>query len=434
MHSSNIECLAKAVKELFDPRVGIINTIHEEKSLSNLSPFFHYSVRTCNTSAFCNQQNFQITRGVALSRERALAKAVGEGIERYCSAIYHKEHLPFYAYEEEKLNCIDPSEFLKYRPDLYEKKNFPWSEFNKSQKVRWTPAVEITNNNQPCYVPAAHTYLPYIYGAEKKIVQNISTGLACHSSYELAAITSICEVVERDAFMIFWRNRLSPPKIKIETLPNYLQAIIHEFNSRNQEVCLLDITTDIKIPTVLAILRCTIPGNPPFIISGSCKLSPELAILSALEELELTRFYCLNLSSGSTPSIDYKNYCDIKNQEDHMRFWAIQENLHLADFLFASKKQLDIKEMSSISPNTDLMSIVQIFSTLGLTVLLADLTTEDIINYGLRVTRAIIPKLHPLAFGYQNAEFVCDRLQTVPDHLGFNLLDSLNKEIPHPFP
>ncbi len=429
-----MELLAHAVNDFLDQRVGIIHSVQEDKSVDNLSLFFHYNAYMCNTNAFCKQKNFRVTTGVALSRERALAKAVGEGIERYCAAIYDKEHLPFCAYEEKKFPCIDPNEFLKYHPDLYKSNHFPWTEFTISEKVRWAPATEITSSNATYYVPAAYIYLPYIYGdSEKKITQNISTGLACHSSYELSAITAICEVVERDAFMIFWRNKLSPPKINIATLPNYIQVIVQEYAAINQEVVLFDITTDIKLPTVLVALRCTIPGNPGFVISAACKLSPELAILSALEEVELTRSYCHSLLSDPESINGYRSHDTVKNQKDHMKFWLNPENLYLANFLFESTNQIDIKEMPHV---TSLTSVVQIFSKLGLKVLLADVTTDDIKDYGLYVIRAIIPKLHPLAFGYNNSEFICERLHTVPPQLGFNMLyDSFKmNNVPHPFP
>jgi ribosomal protein S12 methylthiotransferase accessory factor len=58
-------------------------------------------------------------------------------------------------------------------------------------------------------------FMPYYYyhGTEDSpILQPISTGMACHCSPAEAAITAVCEVIERDAFSITWQAMLAPPR------------------------------------------------------------------------------------------------------------------------------------------------------------------------------------------------------------------------------
>lgn len=423
--------------DLLDDRVGIINSIKEYQAPPGSPHFFRYIAQMSNTGAFCDQENYKISIGIASTREHAIAKAIGEGIERYCSAIYFKEDLPFRSYQNAKFNCINPNEFSSYPAYLYRQKEFSWKPFNETTRVRWAPAIDITNSDNLVHVPAAYVYLPYVYGTqEDKIIQSISTGLACHMSHELAAMTAIFEVIERDAFMLFWRNRLAPPKINIHTLPTSIQNIIHEYQLANQEVTLFDITTDIKIPTVLATLRCRLPGNPALVIAASCKLSSVSAIISALEELELTRSHCLKLLANP-PSTSNNNLKQFKNQKDHLLFWSQIKNLSLADFLFQSDKEINANQMPNITqstPKKELQLVTKLLSDMSLTVLLADITTNDVSNYGFHVIRAIIPALHPLAFGYKNDEFKCPRLFSVPKKLGFDEITISNDYIPHPFP
>ena len=436
--SNNIfDKLANTLGDLIDDRIGIINTIKEHKAPNGSPPFFRYYAYMSNTKVFCDQENYRVSIGVATTRKQALAKAIGEGIERYCSAIYFKKDLSFCSYQDANFNCVNPNEFVGYEPKLYEKNDFAWKPFKETTKVRWTTAIDITNNKTITHVPAAYVYLPYIYGdSEEKIIQSISTGLACHMSYELAALTAIFEVVERDAFMIFWRNRISPPKINIDTLPFKIQHIINEYQSANYKVTLLYITTDIKIPTVLAILRCTLPKNPSLIVAASCKLSPELAVVSALEELELTRSHCIELLRDEQINSN-TSYDQFKYQKDHLLFWSRIENLPLINFLFESNTVINIDQMPNLiigSASKELDSIINIFTTLNLRILLANITTSDLSHYGFHVIRAIIPKLHPLTFGYKNDEFQCQRLLSVPKTLGFKNALLSNTYLPHPFP
>jgi ribosomal protein S12 methylthiotransferase accessory factor len=422
-------------EEIIHSRFGIIREARRALPLPGSPPFFHYQVKTASTKAFCDQKNFQNFRGVAITPERAYAKAIGEGIERYCSAIYNKNNLKLFSFNEANFKCANPKDFPKHSALNLTKKYYKYENFFEHSKIRWAKASTLTNNNSECYIPASLVYLPYIYGEnEKRIYQNISTGLACHQTFELATITAICEVVERDAFMIFWRNKLSPPKIKTNNLPKQVVDIISNYQKSNLDVELFNITTDIKIPTVLATMKCNIPGNPPLIISGSCKTTFASAILSALEELELTRSYCL------TKMFHHNSvHCEaesIKTQDDHLDFWFNTENQYLADFLFESKTEFDIYSFKSFpTDETEILDqIIDIFCKSNIKVFISDITTIDIKDYFF-VVRAVIPDLHPLAFGYKNDEFVCSRINSVPKFLGYCVdINNLNRYIPHPFP
>lgn len=440
MKNGNFDHLSSALNDLLDERFGIIHKISEYRSLTSIPLFYFYDVFMCDTKAFCGYSNFRNSRGVAINKDRALAKAIGEGIERYCSAIYNKNDLPYTSYRNANFNCINPSNFLTYSPSLYKEKKFAWNRFNRTTKVRWTKAIDLTNKNTSINVPAAYVYLPYVYGeTESRIIQNISTGLAFHSSLEMAKITSILEVIERDSFMIFWRNKMAPPKIRICSLPDYIQCLIHRYNSTFQNLTLFDITTDIKIPTVLAVLRSTAIGNPGLIISASCKTSPEQAIISAIEEVELTRVHCIDfLQSMALSNVD-KTCTEFKNQKDHLLFWYNQQNSKFANFLFDSHIEVEMKDMANIGKSTyqeELNLIIQLLSDLDYQILIANITTSDIAWYNLHVVRAIIPQLHPLSFGYTNQDFICDRLKSVPKKLGIKIKKKLNTNqyIPHPFP
>src|SRR5438067_523325 len=86
--------LIDALPYLVDEKVGIINVVQEVRRFPGAPNFFHYAAEACNTRAFTKQTNFAITGGASVDRDRAIAKAAGEAIERYCSAIYDVESLP----------------------------------------------------------------------------------------------------------------------------------------------------------------------------------------------------------------------------------------------------------------------------------------------------------------------------------------------------
>src|SRR5207253_1863993 len=78
--------------------------------------FFHFYARACNTEAIGRQKNYADTGGASADRSTALAKAVGEAVERYCVALYEAEELPLTSRERAPFRCVDPAAFALDAP------------------------------------------------------------------------------------------------------------------------------------------------------------------------------------------------------------------------------------------------------------------------------------------------------------------------------
>src|SRR5262245_56386345 len=100
--------------DLIDDHVGIIRCVQEAPIQAHMPPFFHYMAQACDTSGFSEQVNFALTGGASTSRRVALAKAVGEAVERYCAAVFCRADFPFDTYESAPFACVDPEEFALY--------------------------------------------------------------------------------------------------------------------------------------------------------------------------------------------------------------------------------------------------------------------------------------------------------------------------------
>ena len=114
-------------------------------------------------------------------------------------------------------------------------------------------------------MPAALGYMPYYYykdTPDAPIIQPISTGMACHCSLAEAAVSAVCEVVERDAFTITWQARLAHPQIPVESLSDSNYELVRRFEWTRASVSLFNITLDAGIPTVLAALFSPSPRTP----------------------------------------------------------------------------------------------------------------------------------------------------------------------------
>lgn len=439
--SGSLQRLFNVVDSLVDERVGLIEFVREVRVEAGAPDFFHFSARACNARAFSQLQNSRTAGGASADRGIAMAKAIGEAVERYCSALYVVEELPLTTFESAPFSCTHPTEFALYSEQQYASPNFPFVPFESHTPVRWAPARNaVTGEVQ--YVPAAMAYVPYHYdpgSGEFPIAQPISTGLACHCSWEEAALSAICEVVERDAFTITWQALLARPHIRIETLCDKNRDLVARFERTGGSVTLLVLAMDHGIPTILAVLRGTAADAPAFVFAASAHPGPEEAARKSLEELAHTRALASHLKSVLPPLVPSPDYDNIVTADDHVRLYCDQANAPPAEFVLSSNASIDFRDIQNLAvgiPEQDLETTVQRIHAAGHRVLLADLTSPDVAELGLFVVRAIIPGFHPLAIGHSRRALGGFRLWEVPWRLGYTGVsrESGDNPAPHPYP
>jgi ribosomal protein S12 methylthiotransferase accessory factor len=434
--------LSEIVDDLIDPCVGILHDVEEAPRQAGDPDFFYFSSRLCDAGVLSGRPFFTdaIGGGASARREIALAKAIGEAVERYCPAFYDLEDCPPASVESATFPCVNPDEFALYSPAQYAEPAFPYAPFGASP-LRWTPMTDLTTG-EVCYAPAALVFVPYIHDeemGEKAFAPQISTGLAAHTIPAQAAVSAICEIIERDAFTITWQAMLARPQVRIETLSERNRDLVRRFNRPGSSVTLLDLRMDHGVPAILAVLRSEAADLPALAFAAAAHLDPEEAIRKSLEELALACRLARGIRaelSAFVPDPDWGNVVSLKH---HASVYYRHENLGLADFLFQSRRRIafdEIENFSSGDPARELETLVQKVAALGHRILLADLTTEDVRRLGLCVVRAVIPGFHPLFMGHRFRALGGRRLWEVPQRLGYKGItrETGDNPAPHPFP
>lgn len=426
---------------VIDPKVGIVSIAEEKQREPGMPRFYHFYAQACNTAHIVQQDNFRYSGGAAIDWDRAIAKAVGEAVERYCSAIYDVEELPIYSYDNAPFNCVEPESFALFSAEQYSDPDFYYAAFERSTPTHWVESFDLLDR-RTVHVPACMVYMPYYFYEEtgcKPISQPISTGLSCHMDLFEAIISGVCEVIERDAFTITWQARISPPQIMPETLSDKNFDIVERFEEAGCEITLFDLTMDHSIPTVLSAFKSHSQAMPAFGVAAATDLNPEKAVQLSLEELAHTRRYC-QLVHTCQPLIDPgPGYENVKNQAQHLGYWADHSRLDQCNFLFTSRERVDFDEMSNLStdhPGKDLFRLCRRIRDVGHRVLVTDLTTADARELGFVVVKVIIPGFHPLFMGYQYRALGGTRLWEVPGKLGYKCVTEKTKDnpLPHPYP
>lgn len=436
-----IRRLKDTLPYLLDPKLGIISGISEHAREADSPSFFRFNGMAANTEAFGEYKNFAVGGGAAITREIALAKTIGECIERYSAAIYDKTDFPLFAYKEAPFKCIHPDDWALFSDAQYEHPQFTFDKFDIHAPVRWVPAREM-GTDAIWHVPASMVYVPYFFyenGDETPIIQPISTGLSCHCSYEEAAVGGICEVIERDNFMMTWQAGMSRTKIRPETLSAANKDLLKRFEEVGYQVHLMDISNESRIPGILAVAIHPDTAFVPLVVAASVSLDPEEAVRKALEELAHTERYAYQIRNELPRLEIIEDFDNVLGQVHHVNYWMDEQVTSNAAFLYASEKYMDFQELPSFvqdTPADDLKQLTAILNSTGYKVLIADITTEDIKTLGMYVIRALVPGYHPLFMGYHRRPLGGKRLWTIPQQLGYAGIrqETGDTPFPHPFP
>lgn len=404
---------------------------------------FHYHSESCDTSVFDTLANFRNNGGVSNDRYVALAKSIGEGVERYCSAIFDYDDLLLAPYADLTERAAPPDAYALHTPEQYADPSFPWYPFTPETPTAWTGGTSLVDG-EDVLVPATMVFVPFHYlriGRDVPIGQPISTGLACGCSPSESALSGLCEAIERDAFTIAWQARMSHPQIATDSLPAPALDLLERLANAGVEVKLLDITTDIRVPTVMSIALGSASTSPAVAVAAATDPSPARAVVKSIEEVAHTRRYARQLMAY-TPELPVEvaeGHPHVAEQRDHLRFYCPQEAKRFIEFAWASteiRRLSDMPDLSAGSAGRQLDALVAAVQAVDLDVVMCDLTTPDICQLGLYVTRIVVPGLHPLFMGHATRALGGRRLYSVPQLLGHPGIEpgGSDNPYPHPFP
>ncbi len=435
------ECLKRAERVVSD-RVGIISKVDFEELVPGEPEVYFAHSEPANVSVLCGQKALNHGDAASINSDRAIMKAVGESIERYCSGQYDISDLVLSSYEEIEVDAVDPQTFALYSEEQYSQENFPFPPLTHQTPLQWAKG-HCLKSDKPLWVPAAFVYVPYLFDDPKEApyFTPISTGLACGPDISWALYKSILEAIERDTFMITWKNQLSQPRLDPWSSND---PFVHQLLEALQYVSLdcevFYLTSDIKVPVIIVILKRK-EGIPFTTMGIGADLDPNRALTQALEEAYLT---FLGMSRYAKLKKDFKpepEFENIKTPTLHALAHAVCPELRSSlNFLTPSDTPIsidDIPNLSSKSKLGNVQTLVKMLADKGFDVISYDLTTLDIDEVGFKVVRSVIPGLQPLDINHSRRYEGGKRLYEVPVQMG--LLDKPHcarelNPFPHPFP
>jgi ribosomal protein S12 methylthiotransferase accessory factor len=118
-------------------------------------------------------------------------------------------------------------------------------------RIRWTEVRSLSSGDRR-YLPSAAVYFKHPAVRSRRYCPVDSSGLAAGPSRAAATLGGLLELVERDGVALWWYNRIPRPELPVG--PDPILARLHRFYRRiSRETWLLDLTSDLGIPTCAAV-------------------------------------------------------------------------------------------------------------------------------------------------------------------------------------
>ncbi|WP_027581545.1 TOMM precursor leader peptide-binding protein [Bradyrhizobium sp. Ai1a-2] len=246
--------------------------------------------------------------GKGSTAEQGEASALMEAIERY-SGIFQGDEIrterrfvdfaPGDALLPNDVQLFSETQFQnRYAPPPDDSHPVP-EPFDPSTKTEWSPVWSLRDKRFR-HLPTGLLY--FFYGG----FHTDSNGCAAGNTREEAIVQGFLELVERDAYAIWWYNRLQRAEVDLKQFDDsYVQDLQTQFADAGRRLWVLDITSDLGIPAYVAITHWMQNGHENIEFGSGAHFDRRIALLRSLTEL--TQFMSIGMmggGSGEKPTLD----------------------------------------------------------------------------------------------------------------------------------
>jgi ribosomal protein S12 methylthiotransferase accessory factor len=354
-------------------------------------------------------------KGTGPSPEAAETIARGEAAERY--AIGDVTGHRIVRASEAELDGAVPADLLLRHNARQHARPAITQPYDPGERYLWTPATASSGARR--WVLAEAVFNPFRdFERRGAVIRASSSGAAAHRTLAEARRRAFCELIERDAFMWTWIQRLSRERIATASLPPQIRARTVELARAGYEADCVNLTLETE-PVILGVIR----DEELLAVGACCAPEPARAAAKALDEATLV----LSLAQRSEP-IDP---LDVLTPRDHVRLYRDPAVVAEASFLCASNEEIDLRDVNSAEAPLD-----ELLAPIG-EPLTVDLSSPAI--KPLHAARALVPGLIPISFGWDREPLgmpLLARPRTAADGrlLGSQLdLTTAGPLTPHPF-
>jgi thiazole/oxazole-forming peptide maturase SagD family component len=281
--------------------------------------------------------------------------------------------------------------------------------FDEDADIEWSPIWSMTHKIFR-YLPTEYCYYDYPAPEGRRYSVGCSNGNAAGNTAEEAILHGFLELVERDAVALWWYPRARRPAVDLDSFDEpYVHHLRAFLDARHRDVWVLDVTSDLGLPTFVAVSRRTNHPNEHIMVGFGTHLDARSALLRALTELTQSLTWVLGPINDGIERIEAL-------QDDELQRWLTKATIanqpYLAPFPDAARRTAsDYHAQWNDDLKDDVLFCQDLVAKRGMEMLVLDQTRSDI---GLPVVKVMVPGLRHFW-----PRFAPGRLYDVPPSLGW---------------
>ncbi|MBM3282840.1 hypothetical protein FJY90_01175 [Candidatus Gottesmanbacteria bacterium] len=398
-----------------------VKTFYDEPPIYQYRGFFNFPVKFTDGETALRSGSIHSGGSSLISKYDALLKCLVESVERINLYCFDKKKIIFSSKNNLKENSLDLRTYITE------------SSINDA-KFGWIKGFNLTKK-ESCYIPAQLAYLNYhntFNYKEKMLSIPISTGAAAGFDHYNVLARGICEVIERDAFMTCYLIKRSAPKINLDILKSpIVKKLKDDFKRYKLMLHLFDITSDLVVPTYLAIITDKTEVGPVISIGAKTSLIVKDAILGSICEALVGRIWTRSWMHKKRKLVFQIKPSAIRTPRDRALYWSNKKMLGKLDFLLKTDNYAVLRDLGLKTPKEQLNCLVDRINRRGYQVYYVDLTLDIFKKINCRVYQTIIPGLQPLYLDERMELIKKERLNQTAKY--FNVNDYRINNVPHCF-
>lgn len=182
--------------------------------------------------------------GAGVTRQEAEAKCISETVERYAASSFWPRDADLKVGSWQSM-----SDSAIYVPGITST-NLEETDWSKRETL-WTQAKWLLNG-EPILVPLQMVTLKRVPERHRLPLPVTDTaGMAAHMSREIAIRNAICEAVERNSLLEWWRNDRVAARLTMSTLPRPIEILVNLAKRRGFDTTIIDVSVH-GLPTFIA--------------------------------------------------------------------------------------------------------------------------------------------------------------------------------------
>jgi ribosomal protein S12 methylthiotransferase accessory factor len=361
--------------------------------------------------------------GKGSTAEQGEASALMEAIERYSGIFQGDEIRALRRFKDfSSGEAIVPNKILLFSDGQYRRPQTPMPDsddmqtpapFDRASEIEWSPVWSLRDKRFK-YLPTTLLYFFY-RGPTAQLAD--SNGCAAGNTLEEAIVQGFLELVERDAYAIWWYNRLQRPQLDLAKFDDsYVRDLQSQLAATGRRLWVLDVTSDLGVPAFVAVTHWMQNGQENIEFGSGAHFDARIALLRALTELN--QFLSIGLMGGASGE---------KSSLDGTTPLRLRDHPYLTPSGEPPVQPGAGVKFDHLDTREQVAACVRLAKRAGLDFLVLDQTRPDI---GVPVVRVIVPGLR-----HFYRRFAPGRLYDVPVKLGWRegplTEDELNPIHPH---